>query len=101
MKITLDNTHIFVPLVDGEGGENSSFMVKIADLPQMPFQFPGVEVKRDEGASSSSSAMNAVKLSLTPTKATEPRSSKLPTAGRTQSLAHINRRRKSVSARCA
>lgn len=96
MIITFEDRHVFVP-VDENGVDN--LKLKIEDFPSLPFKFlcqspPPPPVEED----TSSPVRN--EIVVMPTTKSSP-TSKLPNAVRNQSLAHIDRRRKSYSARCA
>ena len=98
MKATVDGIHMLIPLPS-----DGKMMVPMADFPPLPFDFAKTAESNnimkmvDDNDIPSDDAADRTTSMMKPTGTPPP---KLPLQ-RKQSLTHINRRRRSIGARCA
>ena len=101
MKATVDGIHMFIPLPS-----DGKMMVPMADFPPLPFDFAKtaesnniMKMDMDDNDIPSDDLVAADR----PTSMMKPTGTPLPKLPlqRKQSLTHINRRRRSIGARCA
>ncbi|KAL7535949.1 hypothetical protein ACHAWF_005319 [Thalassiosira exigua] len=92
MKVSIEDEHVVIPLKQ-ESGDLMVLKVPVADFPSMPFEFPEVRVKEH-----SEPPEKPASASTPPTTQS---SNKLQQTGPKKSLSHLQRRRRSIGARCA
>lgn len=93
-RITFENGNIVVPLSHiGQAPQR----IPVASFPKLPFTFADETPSTDDAAASESSNQ----VALPPPPLTANKNDKLSSPARKQTLAHLNRRRRSLGARCA
>ena len=98
MKATVDGIHMFIPLPS-----DGKMMVPMADFPPLPFDFAKTTESNNIAKMDDNDIQTDLVAADRPTSMMKPTSTPLPKLPlqRKQSLTHINRKRRSIGARCA